>query len=84
MSGTLTQAHAGNAGKGKVLFESTSLGGATRGKSCMSCHAGGDGLGSDLSDREQFTIMGMDKETLADVVNVCIEHPLGGNARPFE
>jgi len=78
IAGGLHLAHAGNADRGRVLFESPTLGGGTTGKSCMTCHQGGKGLGSDLFERKNFTIMGMDKEDLADVVNVCIEKPLGG------
>jgi cytochrome c len=37
-------------------------------------------LGSDLFTRKQFTIMKMQKKTLPEVVNVCIENPLGGKA----
>lgn len=68
----------GNADKGKVLFESAALGGATTGKSCATCHDGGKGLGSNLFERKHFTIMGVEKNSLADVINVCIEEPLGG------
>jgi len=78
IAGGLHLANAGNADKGKVLFESSTLGSGTTGKSCMTCHQGGKGLGSDLFERKNFTIMGMDKKDLADVVNVCIEKPLGG------
>lgn len=80
LAGGLTYAWAANADKGKALFESPSLGGGTTGKSCATCHTGGKGLGSDLFEREQVTIMGMEKKTLAEVVNVCIENPLGGKA----
>ena len=78
MTGTLV--HAASADKGKALFESPTLGGGTTGKSCNTCHEGGKGLGSDLFERKQFTIMKMDKKTLADVINVCIERPMGGKA----
>jgi cytochrome c len=80
MAGGLTLSYAASVDKGKALFESPSLGGGTTGKSCMSCHDGGKGLGSDLFERKEFTIMGMEKKSLAEVVNVCIEHPLGGTA----
>lgn len=73
-------AHGGSADKGKVLFESAALGGATTGKSCATCHDGGKGLGSSLFERKHFTIMGREENRLADVVNVCIEQPLGGTA----
>lgn len=78
MTGTLVYAE--NADKGKALFESPTFGGGTTGKTCNTCHEGGKGLGSDLFDRQQFTIMGSDKKTLAEVINVCIENPLGGKA----
>lgn len=80
LAGGLTLSYAADADKGKTLFESPTLGGGTTGKSCLSCHEGGKGLGEDLFERQEFTIMGMDKKSLADVVNVCIEHPLGGKA----
>jgi len=77
---TGTMAYAASADKGKALFESPTFGGGTTGKSCKTCHAGGEGLGADLFTRKQFTIMKMKKKTLAEVVNVCIENPLGGKA----
>ena len=80
MTGGLTLAYAASVDKGKALFESPSLGGGTTGKSCSTCHEGGEDLGSDLFDRKQFTIMKMGKKTLAEVINVCIEKPLGGVA----
>jgi cytochrome c len=73
-------AHGGSADKGKVLFESTTLGGATSGKSCATCHDGGKGLGSSLFERKHFILMGREENSLADVVNACIEQPLGGTA----
>lgn len=80
MTGTMTLAHAASVDKGKALFESPSLGGGTTGKSCSSCHEGGANLGRDLFERKQLTIMGMNKKSLAEVINVCIEKPLGGTA----
>ena len=80
MTGGLTLAYAANVNKGKALFESPSLGGGTTGKSCSTCHEGGKNLGTDLFERQQLTIMKMEKKSLADVVNVCIEKPLGGVA----
>ena len=80
MAGSLTLAYAASVDKGKILFENPKLGNGTTGKSCMTCHDGGKGLGSDLFERKQFTIMGMAQKSLAEVINVCIEHPLGGTA----
>jgi len=80
LAGGLQLPHAADAHKGKILFQRVGLGGGTTGKSCVTCHLGGKGLGSDLFQRKRFTIMGMDKENLANVVNVCIERSLGGAA----
>ncbi len=73
---------AGNVEKGKFLFESPDFGGGTSGKSCKTCHAGGRNLSSKLFSKETttFGIMGMEKNNLAEVVNVCIERPLKGKA----
>ena len=79
-AGALSLAYAANTDKGKALFESPALGGGTTGKSCNTCHAGGKGLGGDLFDRKKLTIMGMGKNSVEEVVNVCIEKPLGGTA----
>ncbi|MCL7488469.1 MAG: hypothetical protein M8357_09895 [Desulfobulbaceae bacterium] len=80
MAGTLSLAYAADADKGKALFESPTFAGGTTGKSCVTCHPGGKGLGSDLFDRKKLTIMGMEKDSVEEVVNVCIENPLGGTA----
>jgi cytochrome c553 len=80
MTGGLTLAYAVNVEKGKALFESPDLGGGTTGKSCSTCHEGGKNLGSDLFARKQITIMKMDKKSLEEVINICIERPLGGIA----
>lgn len=80
MAGGLSLAHAADPEKGKALFENPTLGGGTKGKSCKSCHAGGKNLGGDLFERKQHSIMGADKDSLAEVINVCIEKPLGGKA----
>lgn len=79
-AGTLSLAYAANIDKGKALFESPALGGGTTGKSCNTCHADGKSLGGDLFDRKKLTIMGMEKNNVEEMVNVCIEKPLGGVA----
>ena len=80
MAGGVHLPHAADANKGKILFQRVDLGGGTTGKSCNACHLNGKGLSSDLFQRKKFTIMGMDKQTLAEVVNVCVEKSLGGVA----
>jgi mono/diheme cytochrome c family protein len=58
---------AGDAAKGKVLFNDTQLGGGTAGRSCNSCHPDGKGLEK-----------AADKKDLPKVVNVCIKNALKG------
>lgn len=60
-----------SAARGKVLFESRSLG--TNGKSCVQCHAGGKG----------FDDVGATKDAeLAAYVNSCIKGMLAGKELP--
>lgn len=80
MAGSFSLAHAANVDKGKALFESPNLGGGTKGKSCSSCHEGGEGLGSDLFERKGFNFSGKDNMSLVEVINTCIENALGGKA----
>ncbi len=58
---------AGDAGKGKILFSDTKLGGATAGNSCNSCHPGGKGLEKAGARKD-----------LTEVINACIENALKG------
>lgn len=58
---------AGDAAKGKVLFNDTRLGGGTAGISCNSCHPDGKGLEK-----------AADKKDLPKVVNACIKNALKG------
>jgi cytochrome c len=79
MAGGVHLPHAADAHKGKILFQRVGLGGGATGNSCISCHRDGKGLGN-LFQKDKFTTMGVDKDNLADVVNVCIEKSLGGVA----
>jgi cytochrome c len=58
---------AGNAGKGKALFNDPKFGGGTAGVSCSSCHPDGKGLekAADMKDLEKQ-------------VNACIQNALKG------
>jgi cytochrome c peroxidase len=58
---------AGDAAKGKVLFNDTRLGGGTAGMSCNSCHPDGKGLEK-----------AADKKDLPKVVNACVKNALKG------
>jgi len=72
---------AGGVEMGKRLFESPVLMEGTSGKSCNTCHEGGKNLSSDLfSNDKKFLIMGMEKNSLAEVINVCIEKAIVGTA----
>ena len=62
----------GNVENGKMLFESPTLGGGTTGKTCATCHPGGKNLSSKLFSGS--------RDSLAEMVNTCIEKPLGGQA----
>ena len=55
--------------KGKQLFNDSALGGSSNQTSCGSCHPDGKGLEKSGS-----------KENLADMINMCIERPLKGQA----
>ena len=60
---------AGNAVKGKALFNNPQLAGGKAGKSCNSCHPNGERL-ENVSD----------KKDLPKVINSCIENALNGKA----
>jgi mono/diheme cytochrome c family protein len=58
---------AGDAAKGKVLFNDSQLGGGTAGISCNACHPDGKGLEK-----------AADKKDLPKVINACIKNALKG------
>jgi cytochrome c553 len=58
---------AGNAEKGKILFNDPKLGGGTAGMSCNSCHQDGKGLEK-----------AADRKDLEKMVNACIKNALKG------
>jgi cytochrome c553 len=70
---------AGDAEKGKTLFDDPKLAGGTTGKSCSSCHPGGKGL-DNVADKKTFVIMGKKKESLEATVNYFIETTMKGKA----
>ncbi len=70
---------AGDAKRGKALFNDTKLAGGTTGKSCNSCHPGGKGL-ENAGDRKEWTMMGKKYKTLEAVINWDIEEALHGKA----
>jgi len=58
---------AGNAEKGKILFNDPRFGGGTVGMSCNSCHQDGKGLEK-----------AADRRDLEKMVNACIQNALKG------
>ena len=58
---------AGNAEKGKILFNDPKFGGGTAGMSCNSCHQDGKGLEK-----------AADRKDLEKMVNACIKNALKG------
>ena len=68
---------AGDAEKGKALFNDEKLGNGTAGKSCNSCHPGGKGLEA-AGEKIGFNIMGKKQNSLKEAVNFCIENALKG------
>ena len=73
----------GNAERGKVLFNDTSLGNGSAQMSCTSCHPKGRGL-EGSAEKTSFKVMGKNRGTLEDTVNFCIETALKGEALPLE
>ncbi|MBT9165126.1 MAG: hypothetical protein DDT23_01141 [candidate division WS2 bacterium] len=68
-------AFAGDAAKGKALFNDAKLSGATAGKSCNSCHADGKGL-----DAFKKEFMGGKAKSIEDATNMCITMMMKGKA----
>lgn len=67
----------GSVENGKKLYNDITLGGSTNAKSCNTCHPGGKGL-EKAGTKKYTSLMGMKVNALEDVVNICIERPLGG------
>lgn len=68
---------AGDAGKGKMLFEDPKFAGGV--KSCSSCHPGGRGL-EKAGEKKEFHVMGKTQKTLEEAVNFCIVNANKGKA----
>lgn len=66
---------------GKTLFNDPKFAGSTNDKSCNSCHPGGSGL-EKAADKETFSIMGNQQDSLEDTVNTCVKMALKGKAIP--
>lgn len=70
---------AGDAARGKALFNDPKFAGATSGNSCNTCHPGGSGL-EHAGTKKEFHIAGKTQRSLEEAVNACIEYAIGGKA----
>lgn len=70
---------AGNAARGKALFNDPKFAGATSGNSCNTCHPGGSGL-EHAGTKKEFHIAGKTQLSLEEAVNACIEYAIRGKA----
>jgi mono/diheme cytochrome c family protein len=68
---------AGDAARGKVLFDNPSFAHAVR--ACSDCHPDGRGL-ENAADRKVFHIGGGTQRSLEEAVNACIVNAAGGKA----
>lgn len=71
-------ASADDIAKGKALYNDPKLGGATRGKSCASCHPESSAVR--WLNKKEFSIMGSKAKSLEEAINICIEKAMGGKA----
>jgi len=69
---------AGDAAKGKILFNDPKFGGGTSGQSCNTCHPDGKGLETS-GDKKEIKIMGK-MQSLEDAVNNCTVSAVKGKA----
>lgn len=70
---------AGDAEKGKTLFNDPKLADGTTGKSCGSCHPDGKGL-ENSADKKEWKIMGKRYKNLEGAINYDVEKALHGKA----
>jgi cytochrome c553 len=72
-------AGAGDAAKGKALFNDPNLGGAQGGKSCGTCHPDGKGL-EKVAGKKEFNLGGKTHKSLEEVINMCVVNAIKGKA----
>ncbi|WP_041956265.1 c-type cytochrome [Sulfurospirillum arsenophilum] len=73
-------AFGGDVIQGEKLFKNPTLGGSTNEQSCFSCHANGALFKEGLFSRKEHILMGAKFNSVAEIVNMCIEKPLAGKA----
>jgi cytochrome c len=70
--------------KGKILFNNPDLGNGTTGKTCTTCHENGEGISKDFDTKKTYTVMGLEIQSLPEVINSCIEITLRGEGIDLE
>ena len=68
---------AGEAEKGKVLFNDAKFAGGV--KACSSCHPNGKGL-ENAGEKKEFHLMGGTQKSLEEAINACIVSAIKGKA----
>jgi cytochrome c553 len=68
---------AGNAEKGKALFNDPTFAGGV--KACSTCHPDGNGL-EKAGDKGVFHVMGKTQKSLEEAINACIVYASKGKA----
>ena len=64
--------------RGKLLFNDSTLGNGTNGKTCNTCHEGGPDLATHIIHKENFEIIGVKVENTREAINLCIQVTLRG------
>ena len=54
------------------------LGYGTTGKTCTTCHENGEGISKKFDTKRTYKLMGLDIQSLPEVINSCIEITLRG------
>ena len=72
-------AAAGDAAKGKALFNDPNLGGAPGKKSCGTCHPDGKGM-EKVAGKKEFNLGGKTQKSLEEAINMCVENAIKGKA----
>lgn len=72
-------AAAGDAAKGKALFNDPKLGGAPGEQSCGTCHPHGEGM-EKAAGKKEFNLGGKTQKSLEEAINMCVENAIKGKA----
>ena len=64
--------------RGKKLYNDPTLGYGTTGKTCTTCHENGEGISKNFDTKKSYIVMGLEIQSLPEVINTCIEITLRG------